>query len=390
MTSGSCLKILLTRCQSQQRRLILAPFSCVIRRQRYSFWSSINGNGLQKAINSAERVVGYPTNFSSLKFLVDEEEPTNFIKLAKKLVGSGHPLLTTARDLLSQDPYSSHQLGGLWVLLISKAVKNESDLLNDVVGGIHRKQRILAETTELISTAFLIHRSMLSLKSEEFLQDLNKKTLSFGNKLSVLGGDFLLAKASLELARLENTQVVGLIAQAIGDMAEGATIEALDVQADLTWTVNDWENFVYLLKGSLMANSCKAATVLTCQPEKVQQDSFTFGKNLTLAQQCAEDIETFQNKKSILKNTNLLLILALQRCSSLKEKFDAVSTEQGNISRHLKELKHDIPLKCPNVIEEAKKMCDEYVATCSRSIECFEQNDAVSAIEDILKTVHET
>lgn len=152
MTSGSCLKILLTRCQSQQRRLILAPFSCVIRRQRYSFWSSINGNGLQKAINSAERVVGYPTNFSSLKFLVDEEEPPNFIKLAKKLVGSGHPLLTTARDLLSQDPYSSHQLGGLWVLLISKAVKNESDLLNDVVGGIHRKQRILAETTELIST----------------------------------------------------------------------------------------------------------------------------------------------------------------------------------------------------------------------------------------------
>ena len=118
-----------------------------------SSWFFGNGNNLQNAINNAERLVGYPTTYSSLKNLVDEE-PANFLSLAKKLVGSGHPLLTTARDILSQDPYSSHHLGGLWVLLLAKATGNNDErlLAEEFVQGIHQKQRILAETTELIYT----------------------------------------------------------------------------------------------------------------------------------------------------------------------------------------------------------------------------------------------
>ena len=122
-----------------------------ILRRFLTFWA--NGNGLQKAITDAERLVGYPTTYNSLKYLIDEE-PANFLGLAKKLVGSGHPLLSTARDLLSQDPHIGHHLGGLWVLLLSKAAgyKDGAVLQSELVNGIHKKQRILAETTDLINT----------------------------------------------------------------------------------------------------------------------------------------------------------------------------------------------------------------------------------------------
>ena len=118
--------------------------------------------------------------------------------------------------------------------------------------------------------AFLIHRSMLPDLPEEAnnLQDLNRDTLNFGNKLSVLGGDFLLAKSSVELAKLHNTDVVRMISQAIGDMAEGATIEAMDVDVS-QWTLKEWENYVFLLKGSLMAHSCKSATLMGQQDQVI-------------------------------------------------------------------------------------------------------------------------
>ena len=116
-------------------------------------WFSGQGNGFQNAINNAEKLVGYPTAYNSWKYLFDEE-PAAFIGLARKIVGSGHPLLQTARDIFSQDPYSSNHLGGLWVLLISKAagINTNFDIGDSFVQGIHQKQRILAETTELINT----------------------------------------------------------------------------------------------------------------------------------------------------------------------------------------------------------------------------------------------
>lgn len=126
-----------------------------MKRRKYSLWFQSNGTTQQKAITDAEKLVGYPSSFASLKYLA-EEEPANFLSLAKKLVGSGHPLLSTARDIISQDPHIGHHLGGLWVLLLSKAVGHNSFngeiLESQLVNGIHQKQRIIADTTELINT----------------------------------------------------------------------------------------------------------------------------------------------------------------------------------------------------------------------------------------------
>ena len=140
-----------------KQRILLCAFNTCFKcsqRRSYSLWFPSNGSTQQKAITNAEKLVGYPSSFSSLKSLA-EEEPANFLGLAKKLVGSGHPLLLTARDLLSQDPHVGHHLGGLWVLLLSKAVgNNDLDYIleSQLVNGIHEKQRIIADTTELINT----------------------------------------------------------------------------------------------------------------------------------------------------------------------------------------------------------------------------------------------
>lgn len=67
-------------------------------------------------------------------------------------------------------------------------------------------QRSLAEITELIHTALLVHRGIVNL-SELQSSDGPLKDMHFGNKIAILSGDFLLANACNGLALLQNTKV---------------------------------------------------------------------------------------------------------------------------------------------------------------------------------------
>lgn len=74
---------------------------------------------------------------------------------------------------------------------------------------LFHSQRNLAEITELIHTAFLVHRGIVDLKGWTD-SDGPLKDMEFGNKMAVLSGDFLLANACTGLAQLNNTKVPGL------------------------------------------------------------------------------------------------------------------------------------------------------------------------------------
>lgn len=64
----------------------------------------------------------------------------------------------------------------------------------------------MAEIIEMIHTAYLVHRGVVNLSTED--QDKERtKDLEFGNKMAVLTGDFLLANASKGLSQLYNTDV---------------------------------------------------------------------------------------------------------------------------------------------------------------------------------------
>ena len=73
-------------------------------------------------------------------------------------------------------------------------------------------QRALAEITEMIHAAHLIHLSLLDVKGRDHGPRRDTSTgegadVEFGNKLSILSGDLLLAKACVGLARLHTPKV---------------------------------------------------------------------------------------------------------------------------------------------------------------------------------------
>ena len=67
------------------------------------------------------------------------------------------------------------------------------------------KQKRLAEITEMIHTASLFHDDVID--KADTRRGVPSVNQVFGNKLAILGGDFLLSRASVSLARLRNFEV---------------------------------------------------------------------------------------------------------------------------------------------------------------------------------------
>ena len=124
------------------------------------------------------------------------------------------------------------------MLLMAKALNAQSqtalksDELDETTG-VLIKQRKLAEIVEMISAAYSIHKSVLNLPYE-LPEDKDDKEdllqLEYGNKIAILGGDYLLANACVGLADLRNTYIVEMISIAIGEFTQSEFHGIRDVQ----------------------------------------------------------------------------------------------------------------------------------------------------------------
>ena len=91
--------------------------------------------------------------------------------------------------------------------------------------------------------------------------------MEFGNKMAVLSGDFLLANACTGLAELRDTEVVQMISEVIGHLMEGEVLKITFNTDNLN--LEFWNELVFKCKGSLMANSCKAALKIVAHSKEV-------------------------------------------------------------------------------------------------------------------------
>ncbi|KAI7869974.1 solanesyl pyrophosphate synthase [Spinellus fusiger] len=159
-------------------------------------------------------------------------------------------------------------------------------------------QRRLAEISEMIHTASLLHDDVID--ASESRRNLPSANASFGNKMAVLGGDFLLARASLALARLRNAECTELMATCIANLVEGEFMQLKNTQDDVAQgeegkrsTFDYYIEKTYMKTGSLIAQSCKSSAVLGGSTHEVSAIAYTFGRNLGLAFQLIDDLLDF-------------------------------------------------------------------------------------------------
>jgi hexaprenyl-diphosphate synthase len=176
---------------------------------------------------------------------------------------------------------------------------NQSASLNsppdaEVIPGVNPAQRRLAEITETIHTASLLHDDVIDLS--ESRRGAPSANLQFGNKMAVLGGDFLLARASVALARLRHPEVIELLATVIANLVEGEFMQLRNTQAgerNPVWTEEALTYYLektYLKTASLISKSCRATAILGGADAATVDAAYAYGKNLGLAFQLVDDM----------------------------------------------------------------------------------------------------
>jgi len=126
---------------------------CALHFMRRHIWSS-RQDDLTRALSDAEKIVGYPTSFLNLRYLLSDEI-SNIAMYMKRFAMSKHPMLRTARGFVLDENHTM-QTRGLLVLLVSKAsrpcLQSDWSMDQDLVADIHSSQRQLADITETIHT----------------------------------------------------------------------------------------------------------------------------------------------------------------------------------------------------------------------------------------------
>ncbi|KAI6055912.1 all trans-polyprenyl-diphosphate synthase PDSS2 isoform X2 [Marmota monax] len=345
-----------------------------------------------QVVSEAEKIVGYPTSFMSLRCLLSDEL-SNIAMQVRKLVGTQHPLLTTARGLV-HDSRHNLQLRGLVVLLISKAAGpsgvNTSQNY-DTVSGIYSCQRSLAEITELIHTALLVHRGIVNL-NELQSSDGPLKDMQFGNKIAILSGDFLLANACNGLALLQNTKVVELLASALMDLVQGVYHEN-STSAKENYITDDigistWKEQTFLSHGALLAKSCQAAMELAKHDAEVQDMAFQYGKHMAMSHKINSDLQPFIKEKTsdcVTFHLNSAPVVLHQEF--LGRDLWIKQIEEAQEKGRLNYAKLRETIKAGKGVTSAIDLCRYHGNKALEALESFPPSEARSALENIVFAV---
>ncbi|OLL26530.1 putative hexaprenyl pyrophosphate synthase, mitochondrial [Neolecta irregularis DAH-3] len=261
------------------------------------------------------------------------------------------------------------------LLLLSKAT-SKSHLVSP-------SQRKLGEITEMIHAASLLHDDVIDNSSTR--RNIPSTPTAFGNKMSILAGDYLLAQACILLASLNNTDVVKIMSTVIANLVEGEILQLSSRTTDFSIYLEK----TYLKTASLISLASKAAMIVDSRSEEVIHAAEEFGKNLGIAFQLIDDMLDFSNfdlgKPS---NADLKLGLATAPALFAYEEFPELGPlisrgfgEPGDV-----ELATNLVLTSQG-ISKTKELARKYIDRAKIAISSFEGSPAKDGLDEICELV---
>ncbi len=216
-----------------------------------------------------------------------EQELLDFEPYFKKSLQSDIPLLSTILNYLYRT--KGKQLRPMFVFLSAK-----------LHGETNEFSQLAACSVELLHTATLVHDDVVD-ESYERRGTFSVKAL-WKNKLTVLVGDYILAKGLQLQLEHKKYNFLHLISRAVQDMAEG---EILQMKKSRKLDINDETYFEIIRKktASLIATSMAICTASVTEEQEVVEKMYRIGQDVGIAFQIKDDIFDYQAKGLIGKPT---------------------------------------------------------------------------------------
>lgn len=155
----------------------------------------------------------------------------------------------------------------------------------------------IAACVEFIHTATLLHDDVVD--DSQLRRGLASANAIFGNKASVLVGDFLFARSFQILTADASLDVMAILSAASATLAEGEVMQ-MTTQNDLSTSVEQYLQVIYGKTAALFAAACESGAVIGDVTPKEREALRVYGANLGMAFQLVDDALDYSADQAIL------------------------------------------------------------------------------------------
>jgi all-trans-nonaprenyl-diphosphate synthase len=291
-------------------------------------------------------------------------------------------------------------------LLTAKALQETHSDSNQAVV-LPKKMIALSAVAEMIHLATLLHDDVLD--EADLRRGQATTRFQFGNKLSILSGDWLLARASQTLAEIGHLRIVRIFSDVLAFLCDGEALqnEAAYSLASTTWAYYNQKTFGKT--ASLFAATMESVGVLYGCEEPVVQALRQYGESFGIAFQLIDDLLDYtQNAETLgkpalsdlkqgLANAPILLALESERLSlaerdrlktAIERLFQLCNPENGN-KQDLAEqdalcLEIQASILRSSAVEATQKLAYTYLQQAEKSLAVLPESPAKAVLKQLL------
>ena len=248
----------------------------------------------------------------------------------------------------------------------------------------------LAVCIEFIHNATLLHDDVVDYA--EVRRGKKAANLIWGNKLSILVGDYLLSKSFKLMVKDKSIKVLEILSNTSLILARGQIQDANNI-SNAHLSEKDYLELIFAKTAELFSVSCYLPAVLTNKSLKIQNELREFGKNFGMAFQLSDDyLDYFGDSKKMGKNIGkdflegkitYPLIHCIKNSSKSNQAFlnKILKKKKRNKSEFLKVQKI---MELSNTKLESIKFTNKYLKKAQNNIKRFERDSDKVYLDNLI------
>ena len=253
----------------------------------------------------------------------------------------------------------------------------------------------LAAAVEFIHTATLLHDDVVD--GSGMRRGRPAANMIWGNKPSILVGDFLFSRAFQLMVETGSTAVLAVLANASAVIAEGEVMQLLSSK-NLAISETDYLKVICAKTAELFAAAAEAGALIAGADESHAQAMRAYGRNLGIAFQLVDDALDYSGRQAVMGKSvgddfreckvTLPIILSLLTASEEERRFwrktiEVSVQEEGDLSRAIEFLERGGALA--TTVERARR----YARDARDALSITPEGDIKSALAEIADFVVE-
>ena len=247
----------------------------------------------------------------------------------------------------------------------------------------------LAACVELIHNATLLHDDVID-KSES-RRGFKTTNAIWGNKSSILAGDYLLSRCFEMMVDDGSEEVLKILSSVSSEIAQGEIMQ-LQFEKQVDMVEKNYLDIISAKTASLFGASMRVGGCINDRSNKEKEALESYGRNLGICFQITDDILDYSSKEKVFGKKigndflegkiTLPIILLFQKSTSkerevLQKYFSKKIRSQNDFEQTLKLINKY------QIIETCKKRADYFSSVASDSLSVFEKNFVVEKLQEL-------